>query len=155
MLIHGPVDVPPSAGDPHVGLIDIPTVTDQVPTRPGRIREERGKALNPPVDRDVIDLDPTLPQQFLDIAIGEALPQIPPQREDDDLGREPEPLERRTPNHRDQTRTMRPHPATLTDGHEVRPTQQCPHRMYVLRGYRYRYRPREAREARDERTPRR
>jgi len=58
--------------------------------RPRRVREEWGEALHPPVDRDVIDLDPTLTQQLLHVAIGEPIPQIPAHGEDDDLRREPE-----------------------------------------------------------------
>ena len=34
----------------------------------------------------MIDLDPTLTVALLDIAIGQAIPQIPPDGEDDDLG---------------------------------------------------------------------
>jgi hypothetical protein len=44
----------------------------------------------------VVDLDPTLTEQLLDIAIREPISEIPPQGEDDDLGREPEPDERRS-----------------------------------------------------------
>src|SRR5680860_210665 len=100
-------------------------VADQVPTWPGRIREERGEALNPPVDGDVVGLDPTLTEELLDIAIGEPIPQIPPQGEDDDLRWEPETLERRTRQRRNRTRTVRPHPATLTDPRDLAPTQHC------------------------------
>jgi hypothetical protein len=44
--------------------------------------------------RHVVHLDPTLAQKFFDVAAGEPVPQIPPQGEDGDLGREPKTLER-------------------------------------------------------------
>jgi hypothetical protein len=40
-----------------------------VPAGPGRIHQQRGKPLHPPEDRDVLDLDATLSQQFIDISI--------------------------------------------------------------------------------------
>jgi hypothetical protein len=93
VLINGPEHVAPLAGDLHVGLVDIPTVADRAPTGHGRIREEWREALDPPVDGDVVDVDPTLTEQLLDIAIGQPIPQVPAHGEDDDLGREPETLE--------------------------------------------------------------
>jgi hypothetical protein len=35
-----------------------------VPAGPGRLNEQRGKPLHPPVDRDMIDLDAPLGQQL-------------------------------------------------------------------------------------------
>jgi hypothetical protein len=43
----------------------------------------------------VIDLNTTLDQQFLDVAIGQVGPQIPAHRDDDHFRWEPEPGERR------------------------------------------------------------
>ena len=68
VLVDGSVDVTPPTGDLHVGLIDEPTVADRMAARPGRIREERHEALHPPVHRDVVDLDPTFSEEFLDVA---------------------------------------------------------------------------------------
>src|SRR3954451_22229132 len=76
-LIHGPVHVTPPAGDPNVGLVDEPTIADPVPARPSCVGQEWRESLNPPIDRDVVDLDPTLTEEFLDIAIREPVPQIP------------------------------------------------------------------------------
>ena len=81
--------------------------------------------MDPAVDGDVVDLDPTLTEEFLDVSIGEPVPQIPAQGEDDDLRWEPEALERRTRHCRNRTRTVRSHPATLTDPRALAPTQQC------------------------------
>jgi hypothetical protein len=80
-------------GDLLLGLVDEPTVGDRVPAWPGRVDEECGEVLDPPADGEVIDLDPALSEQLLNVSVGESLPQIPPDGEDDDLGREPEPHE--------------------------------------------------------------
>jgi hypothetical protein len=63
---------------------------------PSRVGEERGEGLHPPIDRDVIDLDAPLGDEFLKVAEGERVAQVPAHRENNDLGREPEPLERRS-----------------------------------------------------------
>ena len=42
------------------------------------------KTLHPPIDRHVIDLDAALGQQLLDIAVGQAVAQIPAHRDRDD-----------------------------------------------------------------------
>jgi hypothetical protein len=68
----------------------------------------------------MIDLDPTLNEQLLDIAIREPEPQIPAHRENDHLGREPEPRKRRHRHGGDMTRTTSNHPPTLTDGAALR-----------------------------------
>jgi hypothetical protein len=49
--------------------------------------------LDPSVDRDVVDLDPALGQQLLDVSVGEAEAQVPADRQGDDLRREPVPGE--------------------------------------------------------------
>jgi hypothetical protein len=74
--------------------------------------------------RDVIDLDPSLGQQFLDIAIREAVAQLPAHREDDDLRREPEALEGRTRDRGYRTTTTRAHAATMTGRYDPPPMQQ-------------------------------
>src|SRR5712691_7170178 len=117
VLVDGSVDVAPPAGDLHVGLIDVPTIADRMPAGSGRVGEERREALHPPVHRDVIDLDPTLGEEFLDIAIGEPEPKIPAHREDDDLRREPEALERRTRTRENRTTMRSEHPTTVALGH--------------------------------------
>jgi hypothetical protein len=43
----------------------------------------------------MVDLDTTFVKQFLDVTIGEPVAQVPADREDDHLGRKPEPGERR------------------------------------------------------------
>lgn len=90
-LIDGSVDVAPSAGHLHLGLVREPTIADRVSARSGSVREEWGEMLDPPVDGDVIDLDPAFTEEFLDVAVGEPIPEIPADGEDDDLRREPDP----------------------------------------------------------------
>jgi len=74
----------------------------------------------------VIHLDAPLSEQFLEIAIGESIAQVPAHREDDDLGREPETLERRIRECGHETATARAHLTTLTARHHPPPTQQTP-----------------------------
>ena len=91
VLINRSVDVAPASGDLHVRLVHIPAVADRVPARSGGILEQWREGLCLPVDGDVVDLDPSLTEQLLDISIREPIPQISPYGEDDDLRREPEP----------------------------------------------------------------
>jgi len=50
--------------------------------------------LHPPVDRDVIDFYTALYQQFLNVAVGQVVPQVPAHRDHDDVRWEPEPSKR-------------------------------------------------------------
>jgi hypothetical protein len=54
------------------------------------VGQQRGEPLDPPVDRDVIDLDPAFGEQLLDVSVGQAIAQVPAHRHHDHLGREPE-----------------------------------------------------------------
>ena len=123
MLVDGPVDVAPLARDLHVGLVDEPTVSHPVTARPGRVCEEWCETLSPPIHSDVIDLDPTLTVQLLDIAVRESVPQIPPHGKDDDLRREPKPDKRRRLDHGYRTGTTKPHHTTLTSDRAGAPMQ--------------------------------
>ena len=89
VAVDGPVDVASASGDAEVGLVDEPAVPDVVTARMGGIDHQWGEALDPSVDGDVVDLDATLGQQFFDIAVGQALAQVPANGEQDHLGREP------------------------------------------------------------------
>jgi len=70
-----------------------------VAARPRRLDELGGEALDPPVDGHVIDGDTALGHQLLDIAVGQAIAQVPTDRDRDHLAREPE-----TSKHRGRTR---------------------------------------------------
>jgi hypothetical protein len=74
----------------------MPAITDQVLSSSCGLGELRGEALDPPEDRDVVDLDPALGQQLLDVPVGEAEPQVPSDRQGDDFGWETVPGEGRT-----------------------------------------------------------
>jgi hypothetical protein len=52
----------------------VPAITDQVLSSSCGLGELRGEALDPAVDRDVVDLDPALGQELLDVPVGEAEP---------------------------------------------------------------------------------
>jgi hypothetical protein len=41
-----------------------------VPTRPGRVDQQRREALHPPEDRDEVDGDAAFGQQLFDVAVG-------------------------------------------------------------------------------------
>jgi hypothetical protein len=63
--------------------------------RPGGLDELGREPLDPPIDGDVIDGDAPLGQQFLDVPLGQAIAQVPADRERDHLSREPEAGEHR------------------------------------------------------------
>ena len=57
---------------------------------PGDVGQQRREPQHPPVDGDVVDLDATLDEQLLDVAVGQAEAQVPADRDDNDIGWEPE-----------------------------------------------------------------
>jgi hypothetical protein len=61
-----------------------------MPGEPRRLDELGGEPLDPPVDGDVVHGDAALGQQLLDIPVGQALAQVPADRDRDHLPREPE-----------------------------------------------------------------
>jgi len=54
---------------------------------PGGVGQQRGESLHPAVDRNVVDLDAAFGEEFLDVAVGQAVAQVPADRHDDHLGR--------------------------------------------------------------------
>jgi hypothetical protein len=85
--------VAPGPSDLQVGLIDVPAITDDMPSGPGGLGELWSKPLDPPVHRHVVDLDAALGEELLDVPVGQAEPQVPPDRQRDDFGREAVPGE--------------------------------------------------------------
>ena len=129
MLVDRTVDVAPHAGDLHVGLIDEPPIPSRVAAWSGCFDDQRREPLHPPVQRNVVNLDPTLSQQLLEIAIRQPIAQIPPHREQDHLGRELETSERSTCLAERSSGTAALHPASLAQPPSQRSTpemQQCP-----------------------------
>jgi hypothetical protein len=72
----------------------------------------------------VVDLDAALGEQLFNIAVGQAKAQIPADRQDDDVGWEPEAGEGRL-QHRSRMRT-RSHADSLAARTWSQRTQQCP-----------------------------
>jgi hypothetical protein len=94
--IERPVQADPPPGDLDVGLIDEPPITHDVPARPCGVDQQRGAALHPAVDRDVVDLDPAFGRQLFHIPVGESVAKVPVHRRHDHIRREPEPGEGRS-----------------------------------------------------------
>ena len=67
VLVDDPVQVVPAAADLHVGLVYEPAIAGRVPAWSGGVDEQRGEALHPPVDRDMVDNDAALGQEFFDV----------------------------------------------------------------------------------------
>jgi hypothetical protein len=117
--------VAPPAGDFHRGLVHKPAVADDVPARSGRVGQQRGEALDPAEDGDVVDLNPALTEELFDVAVGEPSPQIPTQGDDDDSGgnRNPANAEAGTMEH---TRTVgSKHCHTVVPERDSGSMQQC------------------------------
>jgi len=72
------------------GVVPVEVTTDRAPAYDELEREP----LDPAVDRDVLYIDPTLGEQFLNIAVGQAVPQVPPHCHRDHLAGETESSER-------------------------------------------------------------
>ena len=124
-LVDRPVDVPPHAGDLHVSLVHMPPVAGPVAARSGGIDEQRGEPVHPPVDRDVVDPQPALGEELLDVPVRQPVPQVPAHREHDHLGREPVTRERAR-GWAGHDRATLPHPVSLPCRAGHRRTQQSP-----------------------------
>jgi hypothetical protein len=57
-----------------------------MPAGPGGLGQQGVNPLHPPIDGDVVDLDPALGEQFLDVAIGQPEAQLPANRQHDHVG---------------------------------------------------------------------
>jgi hypothetical protein len=90
--------IPPAPSDPHVRLVYLPAIANQVPARPGSIGQQRREPQHPPVDGDVVDLNAALSKQLLDVAVRPSEAQVPADRQHDHVGREAEAGEDRSRN---------------------------------------------------------
>jgi hypothetical protein len=61
------------AATPKPGVSAVPGV----PGRPGCLGEQWGEALHPPVEGHVVDVDAAFGEEFLQVAVGEAVAQVP------------------------------------------------------------------------------
>jgi hypothetical protein len=75
------------------GLVDVPPAATGPEVPPHALLELRREALDPAVERDVVDLDATFCEEFLEVAVGEPEAQVPPHRDQDHVGRKAEPGE--------------------------------------------------------------
>ena len=66
----------------------MPVIPHDVLSSPSRLRELWRETLDPPVDRDVVDLDAAFRQELLDVSVGKTEPHVQADRQGDDLGRE-------------------------------------------------------------------
>jgi hypothetical protein len=81
------------SSNPDIGLVDEPIGTHGVSVRSSSTDQDRRKSLNPTEQGDVVDLNPALGQEFLEVPIRKAVPKVPAHGEQDDLGWEPTPGE--------------------------------------------------------------
>jgi hypothetical protein len=82
-LVDRTVDVAPPTGDLCVALIGLPAIADGVAAWPGGIDQQRREPLDPAVDGGMVDLDPAVGEQLLDVAIGQPKAQVPANRQHD------------------------------------------------------------------------
>jgi hypothetical protein len=80
ILIDRPAEIGPGTGDLQVRLVDEPPVAGSTAARPRGLDELRGEPLHPPVHADVVNNDAALGQQYLDIPVGQPVPQVPADR---------------------------------------------------------------------------
>ena len=123
-LVDRSVHVPPSPGDFHIGLVHEPATAHSVPARAGGLGQQRREPLYPAVDGDVISLDATLGEEFLDVAVGQAEAQVPADRQDDHVGGEAEAGEG-GPRGGSRTRAAGSHSGSLAAWTRSPPMQQC------------------------------
>jgi hypothetical protein len=67
----------------------MPAISDDVLSSPRSLRELGREPLDPPVDAHVIHLSMPRSEELLDVSVGKTEPQVPSDRQGDDLGREP------------------------------------------------------------------
>jgi len=59
----------PLPGHLHIRLVHLPAIPDGLPAGTGGVSQQWREPLHPAVDGDMVDLDATLSQEFLDVAI--------------------------------------------------------------------------------------
>jgi hypothetical protein len=72
-LVDRTVDVPPAAADLHIGLVHEPAISTTMTAGSGGISKQRREPLDPPVDGDVVDLDPALGELAADQGLAEGV----------------------------------------------------------------------------------
>jgi hypothetical protein len=77
ILVDRPVHVAPHPVDLDVRLVHKPSVAWQVAGEPSGVGQQRREPLHPAEDGDVVNLNTAFDQQFLDVAVGQAVAQVP------------------------------------------------------------------------------
>jgi hypothetical protein len=87
LVVDGTPEIHPLAGDPHHHLVQMPAIARPRATlaQPSR---DRGTELQRPPHRFVGNVEPSLGQQLLDVAVAQGEAEIEPDRVLDDLRRE-------------------------------------------------------------------
>jgi len=85
-LVDRAVHVAPLPCDLQVGLIDLSAVADGVAAGPGSLGQQWREARHLSIVGDMVDLDATLDQEFFDVAIRQAVAEVPAHRQHDDVG---------------------------------------------------------------------
>jgi hypothetical protein len=127
-LVNRAVHVAPLPRHLHIRLIHLPAVADGVPAGPSGLSQQRREAQHPPVDGDVVDLDPALGEQLFDVAVGQAEAQVPPNRQHNYIRREAEPGEGGARGDRPAGAVSGSHGRSVSARTTSRPTQQRPWR---------------------------
>jgi len=89
VLINCPIDVTPYTGDLDVGLVHEPPVTDRVATGSSCVDKFWCEVLYPPVNGDVINVDASFGEELLNVAVRQAVAQVPAHSQQNHIGREP------------------------------------------------------------------
>jgi hypothetical protein len=76
-LVDCPVDVHHWPATLHIGLVDLPAISNTMSARPSSLGQQRREPLHPAINGDVVDLDAPFGEQLLDVAVGEAEAQVP------------------------------------------------------------------------------
>jgi len=106
ILVDRPVQLDPAPGDVDIPLINEPPITPSVPAWPRGVDEQRGKALHPTIDSDMINTNAPLGQQLRHITVGKPEAQGPPHDHGDHLRRKPKPGEARPRDRHSSKATM-------------------------------------------------
>ena len=76
-LVDRAVEIDPPPGNLDICFINKPSIARDVPAEACRVDQQRSEPLHPMVDGDMINRDAALGQQFLHIAVREAVTQVP------------------------------------------------------------------------------
>ncbi len=81
-----PREVRPGFFDLDRGLIHAPGVRGGFEVRPASLLQFGGRALDPAVDRRVVNPQPAFPHHFFQVAVAQRIPQVPAHAQHNDLG---------------------------------------------------------------------